>query len=349
MMDTIIESALIERLADRLPRSPHQLNARWESDAELIRLPGGVMLAITTDCIAEEIATGLYADAELIGWMTVLVNASDLSAVGARPLGILLNETLPADLDGTFVEVLQRGIARACVACDLPVLGGDTNSGTHLQLAATAVGVVEDGRPMTRMGCRPGDLLFASGPLGLGGAYALGRLTDRDAAEIIAYRPKPRLAEGRALRHLASSCIDTSDGVIPSLDELMRLNRVGFRIDRPLEEIIDPAALAACASAGLPAWTLLAGPHGEFELLFTLPAAHAEKFISDAFATGWEPVRLGIVESSQTLLVPDSDGLAVIDTARVRNLFLEIGHDVQAYATGLLNLIEPVEPVDQNP
>lgn len=78
------EVALLERLAGGFARSHLQCNQRHESDAELIRLPGSrSVLALTTDAISEEIESGLYADPYLIGWMTVMVNASDLAAVGA--------------------------------------------------------------------------------------------------------------------------------------------------------------------------------------------------------------------------------------------------------------------------
>jgi len=337
-MDAVIENALIQRLTHALPRSARQLNGVRESDAELVRLPGGLVLALTTDAIAEEIETGLYAEPELIGWMTVLVNASDLAAVGAEPLGILLNQTLTPDLDGRFLDALQNGIAQAAEACRLPVLGGDTNFGRRLQVAVAAVGTVE-GEPITRLGCRPGDRLFASDLLGLGGAYALARLSgDTATADSLDYRPQPRLAEGRLIRRHASCCMDTSDGAIPTLDELMRLNDVGFRIEPSLSAILDPAALAVCAAAGLPEWTLLAGPHGEFELIFTVPQSSHRLFLHEARMIGWRPVELGFVEEGSGLGLPSPEGHRVIDTLRVRNLFTEVNGDVRAYVSQLLSL-----------
>ncbi|MGH7675898.1 MAG: AIR synthase related protein, partial [Gemmatimonadales bacterium] len=161
------EVALIERLAAGLPRSPLQRNARHESDAELLQLPGSdALLALTVDGIVEEIARGLYTDPYLIGWMTVTASASDLAAVGAAPLGILVNAVLPPDIAAADLARLRQGIGDACAAYELPVLGGDTNSGGQLQTAACAVGVI-DGVPLGRRGCAPGDRLYASGPLGL--------------------------------------------------------------------------------------------------------------------------------------------------------------------------------------
>ena len=338
-MDAVIENALIQRLTGGLPRSPRQLNGVRESDAELVRLPGGVILALTTDAIVEEIEAGLYADPELIGWMTVMVNASDLAAVGAEPLGILLNQTLPPDLDGSFIDDLQTGIGRASEASRLPVLGGDTNLGKRLQLAATAIGTVEGDPPLTRLGCRPGDRLFASGLLGLGGAYALALLSgDAATAKSLGYRPQPRLTVGRLLRRFASCCMDTSDGAIPTLDELMRLNGVGFRIDSSFRDTFDPAALRVCTAAGLPEWTLLAGPHGEFELLFTVPESSLGAFLDAAGDIGWRPIELGFVNEASGLEFQDPDRLWVLDTVRVRNLFSKVNGDVRAYVSGLLSV-----------
>ena len=227
------EIVLIEKLAGTLPRSPLLLNGLCESDAELIRLPGtDRALALTTDAIAEEIAASLYNDPYLIGWMVVVVNASDLAAVGAEPLGILLNETLPTDVDSDYIDRLQSGIRAALAACGLHLLGGDTNFSPTMQIAATAVGIVPSDAPLTRLGCAAGDRLYSSGRLGLGGAFALGQL-DREAPAV-PYRPLARIREGRLLRGIASCCMDSSDGVVPTLDELSRLNRVGFRIDAPL-------------------------------------------------------------------------------------------------------------------
>jgi thiamine-monophosphate kinase len=347
MMATIIENALIERLAAGLPRSPQQLNGLRESDAELIQLPGtNVVLALTTDGVVEEIEVGLYDDPYLIGWMTVMVNASDLAAVGAEPLGVLLNQTLAPDLDDEFVARLQAGVRDACTACSLAVLGGDTNFSDRLQMTATAIGTVTVGRPLTRRGCRPGERLFASGPLGLGSAYALLKLSGdpRAAGASVEYQPAARLSEGRLLRRFASSCMDTSDGVIPTLDELMGLNGVGFTLESPVEELLHPGAAAASTATGTPPWMMLAGPHGEFELLFTVPAERCDAFVEAAAAIGWWPLEIGAVTSRAGLQIATEAGPAPLDTARVRNLFLEVDGDVEAYVAGLTRIDATLRP-----
>jgi thiamine-monophosphate kinase len=331
----VIEHELIGRLAAGLPRSPLQLNALHESDAELVRLPGTeLVLAVTTDGLAEEIATGLYADPWLIGWMLVTVNASDLAAVGAEPLGLMVCETLPPDCDGEWLAALQRGIGDAATAHDLPVLGGDTNTAALPLLTATAVGLVR-GRPLTRCGARPGDLLLASAPLGAGGAFALARLVDSTGAAGAGFLPTARLAEGRLLRDFASACMDTSDGALATMGELMVRNNVGLDIDVPVEAWTASSALATVRAAGLAPWMLHAGPHGEFELIFTVPADREPAFRRAARTIGWDPVPLGRVTETPDLTIGDR----TIDTTAVRNLFAECNGDVRRYVTALHGLL----------
>jgi thiamine-monophosphate kinase len=336
-MTDVLEHALIERLAAGLPRSALQLNALHESDAELLRLPGtGMVLAVTTDGLAEELATGLYRDPELIGWMLVTVNASDLAAVGAEPLGIVLCETLPPDVDPSWIVGLQAGVRAGSAATGLAVLGGDTNMSPTTNLTATALGLIRDGRPLTRCGCAPGDVLFASGSLGLGSAFALLQLKpELKHAMPLAYRPAARLCEGRLLRGYASCCMDTSDGAIATLDELMRRNAVGFRLETDVTAWTCEPAVTLARAVGLSPWVMHAGPHGEFELLFAIPAGREPAFLAHARRIGWEPLRLGrATREPGAQLVLDGHP-ATVDTGRVRNLFAEAHGDIERYI-GLL-------------
>jgi thiamine-monophosphate kinase len=335
------EIQLVERLAGGFRRSPAQRNERHGADAELLGLPGGsTVLAITTDAISEEIASGLYADLELIGWMTVLVNASDLAAVGATPLGILLTQTLRTGMRDADLERLQRGIANATNAAGLPVLGGDTNTGPRLHMAATAVGLVPDGHLLTRRGAVPGHVVLASGPLGLGGAYALARFSAGAIAEP-AFRPRPRLAEGQLVRRYGSCCMDTSDGVIATLHELSRLNGVGFALDRPLSTLLHPEAVAVARAADLAPPLLLAGPHGEFELVFTLPRQDLPAFRRGAAGLGWEPLELGRVMEEPGVWLGSGVDAVRLDAGAIRDAYGECGGDLGRYRARLMELLRP--------
>lgn len=330
------ELELIERFTAFLPRSHNQLNRLHESDAELIRLgPEGPILAATTDGLVEEIETGLYRDPELVGWMTATVCASDLAAVGAAPLGMLIDVTLPEDAEDALVTGVARGLGAATTAFRLPVLGGDMNVADGLRTSATALGLIHDGRPLLRRGARPGDRVFVSGLLGLGSAQALSVMQQNDP---VSYRPVARLELGQRLRGIATACIDTSDGAIAALDELMRRSRVGFELNQSMEDVLHPAALAAARAAGLPLWTMLAGPHGEYELLFTVPGHRADTVRQMADSRGATAVEIGVVIAQEELRLPIDGNRVVLNARAVRNLYREVGGRVSEYIERLVGM-----------
>ena len=341
-MTTILENALIEKLAAGLPRTERHIGGLQESDAELVRMPGSdTVLAVTTDTIVEEIELGLYDDPYLIGWMAVIASASDLAAVGAAPLGILINEVLPVSMSDADLFRLQDGIRDACTAGGLPVLGGDTNTARCLQVGATAIGLVTGERIITRRGSRAGEALLASGPLGLGSVFALAQLEPDAIAHSfhIPYKPAPRLREGQLVRSLATACMDTSDGALATLDQLMRLNDVGFVVYE--QAAMHPAAGRLATQLGIPPWMLLAGLHGEFELIFTVPVNRVEELHRRAELLRWEPIEIGRVVGRPGVWIQNCAGRSELDTGRIRNLFAEPIRDVQACIDRLETMEEP--------
>jgi thiamine-monophosphate kinase len=110
---------------------------------------------------------------------------------------------------------------------------------------------------------------------------------------------------------------------------------VGSRIESPVDRWTDPAALAAAHAAALPPWFLHAGPHGEFELVFTVPPDRRLALDAAADTIGWHPVRLGTVTAEPGLAVAGTTGERTLDTTAIRNLFAECGGDVGRYVAAL--------------
>ncbi len=335
-MNAIIENQHVSAIAALFRRAPHQLNRIHESDAEIIRLPGstGTYLAVTTDAISEEIASGLYTDPYQIGWMTVMANVSDLAAVAAVPAGLLLAETLPASVPAADVREIQRGVEDACEAAGTWILGGDTNEGSQLVLSACALGTIT-GRILSRRGCTSGDILYASGSPGRGNAFAFQRLLAGTISSF-PYQPLARLRESQIIQRYARCCMDTSDGVFATLDQLMRLNLVGFRLDEGWEDRLDPDSRDVLRTAALPEWLLLAGPHGEFELLFTVSPTDDAAFIEAAGSIGWYPVRLGQVIDEPSVVVPLGNEAVPFATGWMRNLFADPSRPLNQKVNDLL-------------
>ena len=118
----------------------------------------------------------------------------------------------------------------------------------------------------------------------------------------------------------------------------MRLNGVGFQIDSPMRDLVHPTAIQIAAGASLPAWTMLAGPHGEFELLFAISQDCAAEFEESARLSGWKPLPIGLVTDEPGLRMELYNGLSSVDSSRIRNLFTQSGGDPESYIAGLLRL-----------
>lgn len=329
----ILENEFIRRWTAGFPRAPYQRNGLQEADAELFRVgeDAAYCLAATVDSLVEEIRRGIYHDPFTIGWVAVMASLSDLAAVGAQPLGMLMSVVLDDRQPADFQEGIRRGLAAALRHSGVFLLGGDTNRGDRTVLTGCALGQVPGETPLTRIGGRPGDILYISGPAGLGNALALSRLAQRPEADQLEtlYRPEARLAEGQLLRSFASCCMDSSDGVLATLDQLMRLNGAGFRIEAAPETFLHPAALQTAAAAGLPPWVMLAGIHGEFELIFTVPPQRMAAFRRAAAQANWQPLPIGVMVPEYQV-TQSGNNAAVFDTARIRNLFDGFNGDLAA-------------------
>jgi thiamine-monophosphate kinase len=342
-MDEILENAAIDAWAGAFRRAPSRANAPHESDAELLEIESlpDRYLAITIDTVAEEIATGLYRDAFTMGWVTVMASLSDLAAVGADPVGVVVSVSAPPGGDAGFVDGARRGMEEACRSVGTFVLGGDLNEMPAVSLTGCAIGTVPRDAARTRLGIRPGDAVFLTGPAGDGNALGLVRLAGLSDALFLEaeYRPAARLSEGVALRGRATASMDTSDGVLTTLDQLARLNGRGFVVDCDWPALLSRRALDLCERTGTPPWMMLAGPHGEFELAFTVPAFGVEAFVKEAPGIGLNPVPLGtVVEGEGITLVLPSQRRVGIDMAPVRNLLGTTEGDLACYLDELRRL-----------
>jgi thiamine-monophosphate kinase len=335
-MRDILENVTIDFWTQHFKHSPDQINKSHQSDAELLRIPGDPehCLAVTIDTVSEEITFGIYRDPYTMGWVTIMASLSDLAAVGADPLGMLIAVSLPAGCDRDYVDRIACGMEDACRNQGTFIVGGDTNETPSTSLTGCALGRVSRHSAMSRRGCKPGDGVFMTGTAGIGNALGLVRLAgypEEYFPEQI-YRPVAGLKQGRIIREFATCCMDTSDGVLTTVDQLMRINELGFEIDCDWNRILAPPVLELCRKTGTPEWMMLAGPHGEFELVFTVPQARV-RALQEEFATGQFPlIHLGTVQESRDISLVLSPGRKITaDMALLRNLSHSAHADLRTY------------------
>ncbi len=243
-------------------------------DCALLDIPPGEQLATSVDTLVEGVHFPEGAFPEDIAYRAVATAASDLAAMGARPLGMTLALTLP-EADDLWLHSFSQGLAAVVADCALPLVGGDTTRGP-LTISVQVMGAVPAGEALLRTGARPGDRLCVSGTLGDAAAALLllegqwdGEAQYADYLEQRFYRPRPRLALGQALRGLATAAIDLSDGLLADAGHIAAASGVKLRIDPALLPL-SPALKAYHDSEQSLRWALTGGD--DYELCFTLPA-----------------------------------------------------------------------------
>lgn len=191
-------------------------------------------LVLTHDTIAEGIHYLEDDPPASVGWKLVAVNLSDLAAKGAEPVAALMSVTIGGD--GEWEDKFLSGVAAACEAYNLPLVGGDTialPAGRPRVLGLTAIGRGGTAIP-SRGGGRPGDRLWLVGTLGDAAAGLSALRADRKAEGplVEAYRrPVPQLAAGREFAGVASAMMDVSDGLLLDMQRLCKSSGCGARID----------------------------------------------------------------------------------------------------------------------
>ncbi len=251
---------------------------------------------------------------EEIGWRAAMAALSDLAAMGARALGLVVAVTLPADAPEAELVALMRGIGEAASAVGAAVLGGDLAKGRELALAVTVFG--EAAHPVRRSGARPGDEVWITGPLGGSRAALdalLAGLAPDPAARVRFARPEARIAAGQAIAALgATAMIDLSDGLAGDAGHIAAAS--GVCLELALDKLpVHPSARPAALAAKLPAEVYAAGSGEEYELLFTLPRTGSTGEIRRALApSGAAPVKIGhVAEGGGVRITLDGRPVAV--------------------------------------
>jgi thiamine-monophosphate kinase len=290
------EFAAIARLVAAMPCRRKDVLAGPGDDAALLRPPPGMDLVQTVDTCLEGVhfPAGL-APAE-IGWRSLAVNLSDLAAMGADPAWGLLSLALPR-VDEGWLDEFAGGVAELAGEAGLDIVGGDLVRGP-LGITFALTGLVPPGAALRRTGARPGDQVWVSGPLG-GGAAGLEAWRRGDPRAAAAFlRPRPKLAEGRALRGLASAAIDISDGLVQDLGHILEASEVGAMID--LERLpLDPGA----AAAGARGLEMALGGGDDYQLCFTVPPDRADALAAASQAWPVSPVQIGVIRPESGLEV----------------------------------------------
>jgi thiamine-monophosphate kinase len=253
-------------------------------DAAIVRPRRGRELAVSSDFLIEGVHFLSSYPPKAIGYKALARGVSDLAAMGAEPLGFLLNLALPRERTGRWLDRCLRGLEAAARKLRIPLIGGDLATSQEIAICIVVFGDGRANRMVRRGGARPGDLIYVSGKLGGArlGLEIIRKRRDRrrDASALLAphYYPQPRLQLGAWLteHQVASAMMDISDGLSIDLGRLCEASHVGAIIEAAQIPIVGISEawrrrlkLAPGASLG---YALNGGD--DYELLFTVPRRH---------------------------------------------------------------------------
>ncbi len=267
---------------------------KTQSEAMLAANPRSVTLGIGDDCALlkagplEEIAITsdmlvsgrhFFADAnpEWLGWKALAVNLSDLAAMGAKPLGFTLALALP-DANPFWLEAFSKGLFAIANQYACPLIGGDTTAGP-LNICITAFGSIPKEKAIRRSGALEGDDIWVSGTIG-DARLTLAALrheielsqTDLALIEGRMHQPTPRIELGSALREIANSALDISDGLLGDLRHVLKQSRKDAEVF--LDRLPKSATLL---KQSLNTQNQYAASGGDdYELCFTAPTSQRE-------------------------------------------------------------------------
>lgn len=286
-------------------------------DCALLTPTAGHQWLVTADMLVEGRHFLSTVSPRRLGHKALAVNLSDLAACGATPRAFFLSLALPR-VDEAFLAGFAQGLFELADAQGIVLAGGDTTAGP-LNLNITAMGEVPAGQALLRSGARVDDDIWVSGTLGdarlalevFRGTLSLSA-AQFDEVRLRMEMPEPRVALGKALRGLATSAVDVSDGLAGDLGHVLQRSNVGATLR--LADLPRSAVLGAMPE-DLQRLCLLTGGD-DYELVFTAPPDARQRVLEAGRAAGTPVYRIGRIESAPGLRVVDGMGHPVQDLPR---------------------------------
>jgi len=290
------EFGLIKHLTEHI-QLQNESSVKGVGDDAAVIDNGGKLTVVSTDMLVEGVHFDLsYVPLKHLGYKAVMVNLSDIFAMGAKPMQITVSIAMSSKFPLEAVEELYDGILKACGKWKIDLVGGDTTSSTSgLIISITAIGEADKDQLIYRNGAKEKDLVCVTGDLG--GAYVGLLLLEREK-EIYKTNPgiqpdlegndyilerqlKPE-ARGdiiemfKDLEIKPTSMIDISDGLASELLHICTQSGVGCNLYED-KLPIDPMTFERARQFNLDPTTCVLNGGEDYELLFTIPMSDYDK------------------------------------------------------------------------
>jgi thiamine-monophosphate kinase len=288
---TLGEFGFLDRLLPTLGRNRDVLVGAGD-DCAVMRC-GNRRLLITTDALVEGVHfKPEWLSPRQLGRRSLLVNLSDIAAMGGRPTSCVISVGVPANYPAGDLFAVHDGIKSAARAAGVAIVGGNITRAKELFISITLLGEC-GANYLTRSGARDGDELWVTGTVGDAalGVRQLERGVRRGPAVQRYREPQPRLVAGRLLaeHHVATAMIDISDGLLQDLGHIAAASGVGAIIE--VDALPYSPALRRLPAADALALALRGGD--DYELLCAIPHRRVPALHRIAKRLGCRITRIG--------------------------------------------------------
>lgn len=312
------EFDLIKRYFKRATPSPVDVAVGIGDDCALLVPTPGMQLAISSDMLVEGRHFLSTVSPEALGHKALAVNLSDLAACGAKPVAFTLALALPR-VDETWLEGFSRGMFALADEEGCSLIGGDTTAGP-LNICITVFGQVPRGQALLRSGAKAGDDIYVSGYPGQArlaleafrGNISLGEETFAQMRRRME-QPTPRVALGLALREIASSAVDVSDGLLGDLAHILQCSGLAAEIElnaiHSIALCVDFMPITGQFGINFAHEMVLAGGD-DYELVFTAPAHQRSAIQTLSEQLNLPLTRIGRTQQGSGITLMDERGHA---------------------------------------
>ncbi len=329
------EIEIIKKIINILPKSEYLQNKFFESDAEIVNYHNKKLL-FSVDEFSQEDFFNDNNPYEL-GKNVTIATISDVLASGGTPLFYAHSLTIDSEKwDSKFIEAFTQGIAIVLKEAMAGFIGGDLGISKLWKYTGVVIGEAEN--PITRIGAAEGNLIYMTGQLGAGNIEAAKKLYLNNNVKgnnltLPSLKLNLRYKESRFINKYATSCIDSSDGVLSAINTISDLNNVGFKITKlPYSE----EGIKFCELISKPKCLLFMGECGEYELVFTIKEESNDSFIQEANNNQLSFTQIGTIQiKNQKLLQTEDD---YIDLAKYK-ISARDYNNISEYLTELINYV----------
>jgi len=215
---------------------------------------------------------------EDIAYKSIMVNLSDLAAMGATPAWVTLAITLP-EIDEDWLSRFSITFAELLKRFNVSLIGGDTTKGA-LSITVQAMGLCDKANVLKRDSAEPGDNIYVTGNIGdaaIGLRAIHDQLNDDDLQSCVfrLNRPEARLLFAQELTSCSKCAIDISDGLVADLGHILDASHCGAKILLPDIPVSSAARYYfEKYNEARTDWSMLLAQGDDYELCFTVSKDH---------------------------------------------------------------------------